>query len=333
MQPSESTTNHCKLSHLITIKQITPQLSESLCHRASQFKHFFIKQQHDQYNSILKNKIVNLLFFEPSTRTMCSFQSAVLRLGGNPITLDIQSSSSVKGESLQDTLRVMEQYGDLTVMRHSKRGVHQEMTSYLTKPLINAGDGDGEHPTQALLDLFTIKEEQERVAKLMDFKVQTICLFGDLKFGRTVHSLLRLLYIYFRNQPLKIYLISPEGLRMPQYVIDDCVQLGDNHTLIETESLTPEIMNELDVIYVTRLQKERFENEEQYLKLKSSFCLKKEHLNTSRNSHVPIIMHPLPRVDELDEAIDSDERAAYFRQMNNGMFMRMAILEMLLKQQ
>ncbi|EFC37647.1 predicted protein [Naegleria gruberi] len=331
--PSSSGTGvENNLKSLLSIKQVDKSLIEQLSLRAGEFKNYHKTKQYHQYNTVLSDKIVNLLFFEPSTRTLCSFQSAVLKLGGKPITLDIQSSSSVKGESLQDTLRTMEQYGDLTVMRHPKRGVHQEVLPKLEKPLINAGDGDGEHPTQALLDLFTITEEEKRVSQQIDFNLKTICMFGDLKFGRTVHSLLRLLYKYYNTQPLKLYLISPSGLKMPDYVIEECVKnYGNVHEIVECEKLTPEIMKELDVIYATRLQKERFENEDQYLSYKSSFCLKKDDLQHSRNQHLPIIMHPLPRVDELDESIDTDERAAYFRQMNNGVYMRMAILELLLK--
>jgi len=244
--------------------------------------------------------------------------------------LDIQSSSSNKGETLRDTVRVMEQLAHATVLRHPKRGIHHELAPLLEKPIINAGDGDGEHPTQSLLDLFTIREEQQRLVVKYNFTLKTICMFGDLKYGRTVHSLMKLLSIYYRNQPLKLYLISPSGLKMPQTVLEECKKSEAPHEIVETEKLTPEIMGELDVIYVTRLQKERFENEEQYMQYKSSFSLKKEDLNHSKNPHVPIIMHPLPRVDELDEAIDSDERAAYFRQVGNGVFMRMSILEMLL---
>ncbi|KAL9657085.1 hypothetical protein ABK040_002711 [Willaertia magna] len=318
------------LHHFISIKQLSPKLIESLCSRAHQFKIWTKQEQFHRFNTILKNKIINLLFFEPSTRTQCSFQSAIYRLGGQSIILDINSSSSNKGETLQDTIRVMEQLGDLTILRHPKRGVHLELSPHLEKPLINAGDGDGEHPTQSLLDLFTIREEQQRLTLNYNFTLKTICMFGDLLYGRTVHSLLQLLSIQYQNQPLKIYLISPNGLKMPLYVVNEVKNSNSSFEIIETEELTKEIMSELDVLYVTRLQKERFLKEEEYLKYKSAFCLTKEDLKYSKNIHLPIIMHPLPRVNELDIEIDKDERAAYFRQVNNGVFMRMAILERIL---
>ncbi len=265
---------------------------------------------------LLKGKILNNVFFEPSTRTMCSFETAMQRLGGTTVRILPSYSSSKKGETLQDTLRCLECYGDITVLRHPEKGSVPGVAKYLKKPLLNAGDGVGEHPTQALLDFYTIQNE-------MDGKVDglTIVLLGDLKNGRTVHSLARLLM----NYDVKLRFVSPESLKMPEYIKEE-VQKKLEFT--EHENLS-DVLKEADVLYVTRVQKERFENQEDYLKVKGTFDINKATLSIAKENM--IIMHPLPRVGEIHEDVDSDPRAAYFRQMENGMYVRMSLLALCLK--
>ncbi len=264
---------------------------------------------------LLKGKILNNVFFEPSTRTMCSFESAMQRLGGTTVRVLPSHSSSKKGETLQDTLRCLECYGDITVLRHPEKGSVPGVAKYLKKPLLNAGDGVGEHPTQALLDFYTIQNE-------LDGKVDglTIVLLGDLKNGRTVHSLARLLI----NYDVKLRFVSPASLKMPEYIKEE-VQKKLEFT--EHEHLN-EVLKEADVLYVTRVQKERFENQEDYLKVQGTFNINQETLSIAKEKM--IVMHPLPRVGEIHEDVDSDPRAAYFRQMENGMYVRMSLLALCL---
>lgn len=265
---------------------------------------------------LLKGKILANLFYEPSTRTASSFTAAMERLGGSVIPIsEVRYSSVAKGESLIDTVRTLECYSDVIVLRHPETGAAATAARYLRKPLINAGDGAGEHPTQALLDLFTIQEELGRLEGL------TVTLLGDLKYGRTVHSLSRLLRLF----GAKLNYVAPEILRMPGAVIEELKAAGvDQHEYKELSEVLPQT----DVLYVTRVQKERFENPEEYEIVKDSYVITPETLKRAKQEMV--IMHPLPRVNEIALEVDHDPRAAYFRQMEYGLYVRMALLAMVL---
>lgn len=265
---------------------------------------------------LLKGKILANLFYEPSTRTSSSFTSAMERLGGSVIPINNVSYSSVtKGESLPDTVRTLEAYADVVVIRHPEVGSAALAAKYARKPVINAGDGVGEHPTQALLDLFTIREELKRVDGL------TVTMMGDLKYGRTVHSLARLLTLY----DIKLNYVSPEILSMPKEIIEEIDSAGIPQAAFT--SLDP-VLPETDVLYVTRVQKERFEDPSAHEGLKGSYVITTETLTKAKDKM--IIMHPLPRVWEIDMGVDDDPRAAYFRQMEYGLYIRMALLAMVL---
>ena len=265
---------------------------------------------------LLKGKILANLFYEPSTRTSSSFTSAMERLGGSVIPInEVRYSSVSKGESLPDTIRTLECYADVIVLRHPEMGSAALAAQYARKPVINAGDGVGEHPTQALLDLFTISEELKRLDGL------TITMVGDLKYGRTVHSLARLLTLF----DVKINYVSPEILRMPAEIM---AEVADSDTpQAEYRDLDP-VLAESDVIYVTRVQKERFENPEEYEQVKGAYVINREIMNKAKEEM--IVMHPLPRVTEISMDVDDDPRAAYFRQMEYGLYTRMALLAMVL---
>ena len=261
---------------------------------------------------LLQGKILANLFYEPSTRTSSSFMAAMMRLGGQVIPINnVQYSSVSKGESLPDTIRTLESYSDVIVIRHPEVGAAATAAYYAEKPVINAGDGVGEHPTQALLDLFTIVEELGQVDGL------TITMVGDLKYGRTVHSLTKLLV----NYDVKFRFVSPDILQMPSDVLD--VVKGTGHSYEEVESL-PDVIAESDVLYVTRVQKERFTDLAEYDRVKDLYVVDEELLTQAKEKM--IVMHPLPRVGEISYGVDDDPRAAYFRQMRNGMYVRMAIL-------
>ncbi len=265
---------------------------------------------------LLKGKILANLFYEPSTRTSSSFTSAMERLGGSVIPINNVSYSSVtKGESLPDTVRTLEAYADVIVLRHPEVGSAALAAKYARKPVINAGDGVGEHPTQALLDLFTIREELGQVDGL------TITMMGDLKYGRTVHSLARLLTLY----DIRLNYVSPEMLAMPEEVVSEIDENGIPQKAYH--ALEP-VLAETDVLYVTRVQKERFEDPTKHEELKGSYVVTTETLTRAKDAM--IIMHPLPRVWEIDMAVDDDPRAAYFRQMEYGLYIRMALLAMVL---
>lgn len=265
---------------------------------------------------LLKGKILTNLFYEPSTRTSSSFTSAMERLGGSVIPInEVRYSSVSKGESLPDTIRTLECYADVIVLRHPEMGSAALAAQYARKPLINAGDGAGEHPTQALLDLFTISEELKRLDGL------TVTMVGDLKYGRTVHSLARLLTLF----DVKINYVSPEILRMPAEIM---AEVADSDTpQAEYRDLDP-VLAESDVIYVTRVQKERFENPEEYEQVKGAYVINREIMSKAKEEM--IVMHPLPRVTEISMDVDDDPRAAYFRQMEYGLYTRMALLAMVL---
>ena len=273
----------------------------------------------DKYREKCKYKKLATLFFEPSTRTRLSFEAAMLELGGSVIGFsDAQSSSSSKGESVADTAKVISCYADIIAMRHPKEGAPKVASLNASIPVINAGDGGHNHPTQTLADLLTIYREKGRFDNL------TIGFCGDLKFGRTVHSLINALARY---TGIKIVLISPKELELPDYVKTDVLD-KNGMEYVETSDLEA-VMPELDILYMTRVQKERFFNEEEYLRLKDSFILTPEKLENAKGDLC--IMHPLPRVNEISVAIDNDSRACYFKQVLNGKLMRMALIMKLLE--
>ena len=265
---------------------------------------------------LLKGKVLTNLFYEPSTRTSSSFVAAIERLGGSVIQINNVTFSSVsKGESLTDTVRTMESYTDAIVLRHPEMGSAEIAARATKKPIINAGDGPGEHPTQALLDAYTIREELGQIDGL------TITMLGDLKYGRTVHSLAKLLTLY----DVRINYVSPEILKMPELLMTEVSAAGIDQT--ETADLE-KVMEETDVLYVTRIQKERFEDPSEYDQVKDSYVITPQTM-TAAKKHMAL-MHPLPRVGEISPEVDDDPRAAYFRQMEYGMYVRMALLALVL---
>lgn len=264
---------------------------------------------------LLQGKILANLFYEPSTRTSSSFMAAMMRLGGQVIPINnVQYSSVTKGESLPDTVRTLECYADVIVIRHPEVGAAKTAAHYAEKPVINAGDGPGEHPTQALLDLFTIQDSLGRTDGLK------IAMVGDLRYGRTVHSLTKLLLNY--DYDVNFSFISPDILKMPDYIVK-AVQEHPNHSVEILEDIN-EIISEVDVLYVTRVQKERFTDLAAYDRVKDQYVVDENLMALAKEKM--IVMHPLPRVNEISYTVDSDPRAAYFRQMRNGMVVRMALL-------
>lgn len=273
-----------------------------------------------KYENICKGKKLATLFFEPSTRTRMSFEAAMYELGGNVISMtDAATSSASKGESVSDTAKVVSCYADIIAMRHPKEGAAYVAARAASIPVINAGDGGHCHPTQTLADLLTVYREKGR------FNDLTVGLCGDLKFGRTVHSLINALSRY---SGIKFVLISPEELKLPSYVKRDSIK-NKNIPYVQTTDLES-VMPELDILYMTRVQKERFFNEEDYLRLKDSYILTPDKLENAKKDLT--IMHPLPRVNEISVAIDDDPRACYFKQVLNGKYMRMALILKLLKE-
>lgn len=272
--------------------------------------------QHIGTIDLLKGKILANLFYEPSTRTQSSFMAAMQRLGGSVIPIsEVRYSSVSKGESLPDTVRTLECYADVIVLRHHEVGAAAQAAEAARKPIINAGDGPGEHPTQALLDLFTIREELGQLDGL------TVTMLGDLKFGRTVHSLSRLLSLF----GAKLHFVSPEQLRMPPKVTDELTARRiEYHEHASLDAVLPET----DVLYVTRVQKERFDDLALYESLKHAFVVTPETMTRAKPKMA--LMHPLPRVGEISPDVDADPRAAYFRQMEYGLYVRMALLAMVL---
>ena len=274
----------------------------------------------EKYSQICRGKKLATLFFEPSTRTRLSFEAAMYELGGNVLSVaSADSSSAAKGESVADTARVVSCYADIIAMRHPKEGAALVAANNATVPVINAGDGGHCHPTQTLADLLTIYREKGRLGNM------TVGLCGDLKFGRTVHSLINALSRY---EGVKFVLISPEELKLPSYVKNDVLR-RKNIQFSQTTDLL-EAMPELDALYMTRVQRERFFNEEDYVRLKDSYILTPEKMKTAKKDM--IVMHPLPRVNEISVAVDKDPRACYFKQVVNGKYMRMALILMLLKE-
>ena len=273
----------------------------------------------DKYVDACRRKKLATLFFEPSTRTRLSFEAAMYELGGNVLSMaDAKSSSAVKGESVADTVKVISCYADIIAMRHPKEGAPYVASLNASVPVINAGDGGHNHPTQTLADLLTISREKGHFDNL------TVGFCGDLKFGRTVHSLIEALARY---NNVRFVLISPEELKLPSYVKNDVIK-AKNLEYIQTTDLE-KVMPELDVLYMTRVQKERFFNEEDYLRLKDSYILTPDKLANAKPDLS--ILHPLPRVNEISVAVDKDPRACYFKQVLNGKYMRRALILKLLE--
>jgi len=270
-----------------------------------------------KYANACKGKKLATLFFEPSTRTRLSFEAAMMELGGNVLGFSsADSSSAAKGESLTDTISTVGCYADIIAMRHPKEGAPTVAAARTVVPIINAGDGGHYHPTQTLTDLLTIRRERHGIRNF------TIGLCGDLQFGRTVHSLISAL---LRYENIKFVLISPEELKVPEYIRDDLRNAGVEWKEVERME---EVMPELDILYMTRVQRERFFNEEDYIRLKDSYILDVEKLKTAKDDLS--ILHPLPRVNEISIAVDDDPRACYFRQVLCGKYIRMALILTLL---
>ena len=271
-----------------------------------------------KYSSVCQGKKLATLFYEPSTRTRLSFEAAMLNLGGNILGFSsADSSSAAKGESVADTIRVISSYADICAMRHPKEGAPLVAASKSSIPVINAGDGGHQHPTQTLTDLLTIKSLKGRLDNLV------IGLCGDLKFGRTVHSLINALVRY---TGIKFVLISPKELRIPDYIKQDVLE--KNHIEYQEVEHLEDSIGELDILYMTRVQRERFFNEEEYIRLKDSYILNKEKMALANKDM--LVLHPLPRVNEISVEVDDDERAAYFKQVQYGVYVRMALILTLL---
>ena len=274
----------------------------------------------EAYNERCRGKKLATLFFEPSTRTRLSFEAAMYELGGNVLSVTgAGTSSAAKGESVADTAKTVSCYADIIAMRHPKEGAAMVAARNASVPVINAGDGGHCHPTQTLADLLTIRREKGRLGNL------TVGLCGDLKFGRTVHSLINALSRY---EGLKFVLISPEELKLPSYVKNDALK-KKKIPYTQTTDLE-QVIGDLDILYMTRVQRERFFNEEDYVRLRDSYILTPEKLKKARADLS--VMHPLPRVNEISVAVDDDPRACYFKQVLNGKYMRMALILMLLKE-
>ena len=301
------------MKHLIDIKDLTVNEIDELIKVAKD-----IIANPEKYSEKCKGKILATLFFEPSTRTRLSFESAMLRLGGNILGFsEASSSSTAKGESVSDTIRVVGGYSDIIVMRHPKEGAPVVACEKTIVPVINAGDGGHNHPTQTLTDLLTISSEKGRLDNL------TIGICGDLKFGRTVHSLITAM-VRYKN--IKFVLISPDELKIPDYLREEVLD-KNNIEYVETTDME-KYMGELDILYMTRVQKERFFNEADYIRLKDLYILDEEKIKNAKSDLC--IMHPLPRVNEISVKVDEDLRACYFRQAEYGKFIRMALILKLL---
>ena len=302
------------MKHLIDIKDLSAKEIEELIDVAKD-----IMANKEKYAKKCEGKKLATLFYEPSTRTRLSFEAAMMELGGNVLGFSsANSSSAAKGESVADTVRIIGGYADIIAMRHPKEGAPLVASMKAEVPIINAGDGGHCHPTQTLTDLLTIQCEKHRLSDL------TIGICGDLKFGRTVHSLITAMSRYSN---IKIVLISPDELKLPDYVKTDV--LDKNHMeYIETNNME-EYMPDLDILYMTRVQKERFFNEEDYIRLKDYYILNEEKLENAKKDLC--IMHPLPRVNEIAVEVDDDPRACYFKQAKYGKFIRMALILKLLE--
>lgn len=302
-----------KNHHLIDTSDFSIEEIDSILTVAQDMEHNMAK-----YSEICKGKILATLFFEPSTRTRLSFESAMLRMGGNVLGFsDGESSSAKKGESISDSIQVVSSYSDIMVMRHPKEGAPKLACPKSAVPLINGGDGGHQHPTQTLTDLLTIKNLKHDISNL------SVAFCGDLKYGRTVHSLIKTLSRY---PNMKFYLISPAQLSLPEYIKETLIKKY-NVEFVETDNLD-EVIDEIDILYMTRIQKERFFNEEDYIKLKDSYILTKKKISNAKEDM--LIMHPLPRVNEIHCDVDDDPRAAYFKQAEYGVYVRMSLMAHLL---
>src|SRR4030042_4122569 len=300
-----------RFKHIISVKQF---LDIDILDRIFQLAYEMEKKE---LQCPLRGKILATVFYEPSTRTRFSFESAMHKLGGRVVATESAPhfSSVTKGETLQDTIRVISGYVDVIVLRHYEEGSAKIASEASSVPIINAGDGIGEHPTQALLDLYTIKKKLGKIDNL------NITFMGDLLYGRTIHSLIYLLALY---KKVKIYFVSPKHLKLPEEYKDYLTQKE-----IEFEELKDlnEVLSKIDVLYVTRIQKERFESEQEYERVKDSYIIDRKIVNQLKEN--AIIMHPLPRVNEISPEVDSDKRASYFRQAKNGLYIRMALLRLI----
>jgi aspartate carbamoyltransferase catalytic subunit len=304
--------NMLKGKHLIDPMDFTTEEFDEIFTLAEK-----IIEEPEKYSNVCNNRLLATLFYEPSTRTRFSFEAAMLRLGGKIIGFSEPNSSAVaKGESIADTIRTIACYADIAVMRHPKEGAPKVASMYSDMPVINAGDGGHHHPTQTLTDLLTIKTVKKKLSGL------TIGLCGDLKFGRTVHSLIKAMSRYENN---KFIMISPEELKIPDYLRKELEK--NNIEFIEVEKLD-EVIGNLDLLYMTRVQRERFFNEEDYIRLKDTYILNGEKMKLANNNM--IVLHPLPRVNEISYEVDNDPRGYYFKQAKNGMFVRMALIAKLL---
>ena len=302
------------MKHLIDIMQLgTEEIDEMISVAKDIIAH------PEEYAEKCHGKKLATLFFEPSTRTRLSFEAAMYELGGNVLGFsEAQSSSASKGESVADTIRTVGSYADVIAMRHPKEGAPMVASRKSTVPVINAGDGGHNHPTQTLTDLLTISREKGRLSDM------TVGLCGDLKFGRTVHSLISAMSRY---ENVKFILISPEELKIPEYLKHEVLE-KNNIEYIETTDLEA-AMPQLDILYMTRVQRERFFNEQDYIRLKDSYILTPDKLDNAKEDLS--ILHPLPRVNEISVAVDDDPRATYFEQVLNGKFIRMALILKLLE--
>ena len=302
-----------RLKNIISIKDFEREDIEYILNEASKLENIAKSRE---VSEELKGKLLGLMFFEPSTRTKMSFETSMKRLGGDCIGFETSGSSSVsKGESIADTAKMFEGYSDALVIRHELEGVSKFISDVVDVPVINAGDGAGQHPTQTLLDLYTIKNEIGSIDNLK------IALIGDLKFGRTVHSLSNALGLF---DNVKIYLVSPPELRMPQEILHD---LDKTNVEYEEVSKIEEIIDDVNVLYVTRIQKERFGDIDDYLKIKGAYVINKKMLEGKDL----IVMHPLPRIDEIADDVDNTKYNKYFTQAANAVPVRMAILKTLIK--
>ena len=301
------------MRHLIDPLDFTVEETQDLLSLANR-----IVADPSKYQEVCAHKKLATLFYEPSTRTRLSFEAAMLNLGGSVLGFSsADSSSASKGESVADTIRVISSYADIAAMRHPKEGAPRRAAYYSSIPVINAGDGGHQHPTQTLTDLLTIYRRKGRLSDM------TIGLCGDLKFGRTVHSLIKSLSRY---PGIRFVLISPEELRVPDYVITEALK-PNNIEYVEMTSLE-EAMPQIDILYMTRVQRERFFNEEDYIRLKDTYILTADKMKLAKPDMA--VLHPLPRVNEIALPVDDDPRAAYFEQAANGVYVRMALIMTLL---
>lgn len=301
------------IKHLIEPMDFTTEELDEIFNLAHQ-----IMTHPKEFSHICDGKILATLFYEPSTRTRLSFEAAMMRLGGKILGFSEPSSTSIsKGETLADTIKMVSIYSDIITMRHPKEGAAKVASIYSNVPIINAGDGGHQHPTQTLADLLTITSLKNGL------NGHTIGICGDLKFGRTVHSLIKAMSRYQNN---KFVLISPKELSIPQYIREE-ILVKNNIEYIEVEKIE-DVIESLDILYMTRVQKERFFNEEEYLRLKDSYILDKAKMDLAKDDM--IVMHPLPRVNEIAHEVDCDKRASYFKQAEYGMYVRMALMIKLL---